>query len=1104
MYDLHEESSHHYHVSIICNVFIAFIALVSYLCFIVNYSDDFQSSDVPSRELLAELWRRCAGVHFVVSLLSEAEVEYPSSPVRTKYASKFDFFCIGTEAESMSIMPISENAEGITMRSTAQANLMAVLVGPNNSDRKNRMLTLELNSLDPVATRDIVRDIVDVVNLQQHHQPSSFATEHNREFQEQISNLVDASGGHPLYAVQLATNLVMEEDEGTMESDSATNKIGGDIKFSTMRSELVNISNMQRRVEDIICFRLGRLDAAAQTILKAATVCASHGRGFSADLIAFMLRHCPHLNTAVMGILPSHYQEELVHEGSENGTRPLEPLVKRVLLVLKILAKNSTFVRPRLIPVTGSFDPEEEEYDSFALPSIGGDDIEEGGITLANKQYEFFIPTEQATIYSLIIDELREYFHGKIAQYFYQQIAKQNLGTSMVGSLDSASKFSSIVMTESSVGNGIGSAQLLSPGGPMSRHQMMLNWLSMEQEVSFHAEQANLWPVAMRSNMEIATLERLMQNHRGMVSGLIDAFKVFKCFEQDSGEVLTPLSLLSLLNENELGSSLRRCLLNSISSQTPQPTNYSDFRLIQLGLGNDIDNVQNIFGTDVMMMSYTARLFLFLADYYLLGFGEIEYVPDILGLSVKMLLAISLLNGADQLEQAKPSEISSPIDMGNTIQLQTNISGMAILDPVDLCHFFSTLFAYIHHDLTVIPSNVNLLLQEMEALFNSNGECGKALHSSILVNQHVLAGEFEAGLQLWTSSIGKLDLGSSAFGNIFQFGMDQRVKATSRILHYLVCDSNGNVDVNAPTPIVNNIVTCLEKLLASHDWSIVLFSDLLPALMALVRLERWATLDSWLQSFQSAIEFQALQAHEMLAGQVLLLRHLRCWADGVHRSMSTSASWQSLDLSKLIQLVSALYFFSSGCCEENRTNLVADCERILEAASLKEEVTQMPSSLLSTLQHSVFFSCEELVAHILSSILSFLSAISSSSLSHQHTSFPNISSEETVKSCSEAFRMQLEHLSQKCEALCAQLPVDPVLPTIASTSYWKHASKLCETCFILVRLSMQEKEMNILCQQSLFFERMTKLSSSLQGCHCSSMFKSLFIVLHQQATSAIN
>eukprot|EP01042_Synura_sphagnicola_P036099 gene36099-46195_t len=169
------------------------------------------------------------------------------------------------------------------------------------------------------------------------------------------------------------------------------------------------------------------------------------------------------------------------------------------------------------------------------------------GVDLAevrgDSDFEFRIPTEQSTIYALIIDEQREYFHGKVAQFFYRQRYESFAGDGVASSSRHISRANSHQVLRSASHHSLKS-QPSSRRLSQAANPLTLQWLlSCEKEIAFHAEQAGLWSLAMRAYLHAAILSRRLGDHRHFVGGLLEAFKIVKCCEQDSGESITPLSL---------------------------------------------------------------------------------------------------------------------------------------------------------------------------------------------------------------------------------------------------------------------------------------------------------------------------------------------------------------------------------------------------------------------------------------------------------------------------------------------------------------------------------------------------------------------------------
>eukprot|EP01033_Poteriospumella_lacustris_P004241 gene4241-3025_t len=149
--------------------------------------------------------------------------------------------------------------------------------------------------------------------------------------------------------------------------------------------------------KEIICYRLDRLEPIVQTILKAATVCALNGRSFTPNLIAFVIRrqikniHALVVNSDKTATASSSHSTSFHGGGGGGSPVPAIHTVAHDLQILRdvVSREMTTLFRRR-------------------------DFIQKHGT-------QFLIPTEQSTIYALIIDEQREFFHGKVAQYYYER-----------------------------------------------------------------------------------------------------------------------------------------------------------------------------------------------------------------------------------------------------------------------------------------------------------------------------------------------------------------------------------------------------------------------------------------------------------------------------------------------------------------------------------------------------------------------------------------------------------------------------------------------------------------------------------------------------------
>lgn len=537
--------------------------------------ENFNSLDSFSSDIVMYLWSQGKGFHFLLT----ANVE--SSHMTVAHSTRDD----------------ASNRKGTLSNETSKMDVFTVCRS------NNRFLQIVLEPLPASAIGQIIKDIIpgDVT-------PSV------------IDQLVSASGGNPMYATQLAKTVAEE----------GTEVLGSNHVQSAAR--ITHLATMSRRVEEMICYRLDRLGSLSQSILKAATVCALNGRSFTPDLIAYVIHRLAKSTSSVLGIsseksstpttsisASTHSYNSVSSPSMALSTQNMHAFRELVNREMTSMYQRGDFLQicfssmdslPQISTLT------EDDNDIF-----GSDPMEND----SNVNYEFQIPTEQSTIYALIIDEQREDFHSKVAQYYHE---KWNPNEK----------------------DGLEPDERTKEG--IAPRELMVSIQEDVKELAFHALRAGLWTVAMRSFMQAAEMELSLENDsKARMSLLLDAFHTFKCYEQDANEVIAPFAdLMQLLMPNE----------KTFGEECKEPLNENILQKVLLSKGNlpledivmlnrrfekELDCVYNMFGNDTASMLLAAELHLNMVDMYMHSMNTHEQEPVvsvILGIVMKLFLAIRL------------------------------------------------------------------------------------------------------------------------------------------------------------------------------------------------------------------------------------------------------------------------------------------------------------------------------------------------------------------------------------------------------------------------------------------------------------------------------
>lgn len=237
---------------------------------------------------------------------------------------------------------------------------------------------------------------------------------------EVYQKLYEISGGNPLYLYELVQALV-----GRLKENGDTGL-----------RDLVNSFSTQR-VEEVIFFRLDRLEAQTQTMLKMAAVAGASGggSGFSIDLL------CSLMKASESEAMPGLAIEELqgvFGDGLNDIEEANRALATRVARLVKQLLDGRDFLKIVHDRHSSSFTSEKHHAASIALqnPIVLLAEIDTGAEKadpvedLKDKYFEFKIGLERKIIYNLMLEDQRESLHDRVASYLEREnAAKQRKGS---------------------------------------------------------------------------------------------------------------------------------------------------------------------------------------------------------------------------------------------------------------------------------------------------------------------------------------------------------------------------------------------------------------------------------------------------------------------------------------------------------------------------------------------------------------------------------------------------------------------------------------------------------------------------------------------------
>jgi class 3 adenylate cyclase len=618
-----------------------------------------------------------------------------------------------TTEETLNIMP--DNAQLYRLVNT-QSRLST-----NSRDNffrsygdQKRFLLVELPPLDKESTIKVAKEALADVGI--------------AAADSDLAKLYDISGGNPLYTIELTKALQ------TIHHQSGNDGVN-DIK-----ADLNELFNMNSRVEEVICYRFDKLTSAQQLVLKAAAVAVSNGRNFTGELIVYMLEENDQFSVNSEQTAAKKTIEETIQ--TELDGKSQNEAVDRILLHLV------------------------HHHDFIRLASA----TERKGHS-TQRQYMFTIPLEQTSIYKLIIDEQKQYFHERVAQF----CRKSSIHHRATDNID----------------------------------DRIEEW----KEEAYHWEYATSWGNALKALMFCAMRERERGNEVSWLQYLQQAYGLYKQLEQEIG-VIVPL------NEDRLPDSkiLAKILLHDPQSYDEETVNS------MRNLDKDMQMIFDILGEiehDVGPLIIFMHLSL--ADAYIISWEDIRLLIQTLGIALKLILAAKLIQlYPARSKSMKPTRAQNTLT-NTTTSTPTSASLLFIAKHDDqpsskviakqgksanahnstsirpssyLFHLVSTIYlttslcisvvsdleklAFSRLKMLHIPHAINELALKLDLRDEIQNESLEALY---LINQN----RFEEVADFWRrSNVMRTNfLLEPARRRVLQFGMDASVFVTGRIIQWL-------------------------------------------------------------------------------------------------------------------------------------------------------------------------------------------------------------------------------------------------------------------------------------------------------------------------------
>lgn len=680
------------------------------------HSDDAHFLDSWSLKALHQTWLKVKGVCMILS--------FNPSQYHATSTAEDDHLQYALNKNSIRQHSLATDKVGIFAEYT-------------DTDRFN---FIELPLLDPESTKQIARDILgdttelSEAELRQLYDISNGNPLYTVELMYAVA-LSCKKGGKmarkPPGEASSSPSAAVTTGNGTGSSASAGESIS-----PTRTRDFRALFSKSKRVEEVIYYRLDQLNADAQVLLKAASVAVSNGRTFSLELIYFMLNRDELFSNGALSprrsaggsfvnadndVVNVSSSESLLNDDNNNG----EPhLIEQII---PYLINHHIFIRvshtkvhqhqagvmlepPKATPIMKEFERQSRmARQSTQKGAVTFDDIErvdaqydedeedesdewnrdrpslaKPALSLKIKPpskmveyYEFIAPIEQSTIYGLITDDQRKYFHERVASFYRETLLDVDVAQLARGDGSSPS-----VPPPSSIPSS--PYQPASPSVPAVHPTLMMTppstqqrktlhhagiatvgealWIEAEaqetpsdqstnsqqkakfqiserenpedlREEGFHWEKANFWSTALRTYMRSAELEKERGNEVAWLQCLQYSLRVYKVIEQESFQNELPLMPNQKLPYPEL---ILKVLLGQHMGDT-------DVVLYLKSIEQEMMHVWEVFEYDMDLIPLVFSLHLSLAGALTLSWATLGEIATMAGVALKLMFALRYL-----------------------------------------------------------------------------------------------------------------------------------------------------------------------------------------------------------------------------------------------------------------------------------------------------------------------------------------------------------------------------------------------------------------------------------------------------------------------------
>lgn len=435
----------------------------------------------------------------------------------------------------------------------------------------------------------------------------------------------------------------------------------------------------------------------------------------------------------------------------------------------------------------------------------------------------------------------------------------------------------------------------------------------------------------------------------------MECYKIFKCYEQESGYLITPLPL-SWMDD---ASFVLSCVLRL--------DDYSTFEMPP-GLEPELECVYAVFGTDEANINLAVKLHLFMADLYFLSFADVDMAQHLLGVALKLIVVARLCtvestmgdSGRVSMDSMRSNSIDAANGGDDEILMVEGDNAAIVsrsLEEMDVCHFFATFSGVLQASSSLVtsPRFAPSVIQGLQPLFHLHPH-GHIPYQGLLILDAARAKDVLHMKMLYAQLQARgtdAEITSEEEMNklIVHFGKNIGMQAHCVSLQTFVCTGETG-------SVIDDIFQRIDRHLMCHRGTLTVYSSLLAAIPATMMLSRWEVLPRWLKWMDAAADV----SHDILSPHKVLWKHLKTWMQAAyhfHQASRTHGVLLPQEHVSLAEMKDSIDYFLSA--DDMHTSV----HHSLHQQQQQQQPSSSPKSSTSMYLNYLLTKCPSTIASLL-------------------------------------------------------------------------------------------------------------------------------------------